>query len=438
MREVSGSSRHWWMVGVLLLLSVLCYVDRFLIAIMVDPIKSTLRLSDFQMGLILGPAFALSYAFFGFPAGWAADRFSRRIVILLGVVCWSIATSLCGMTNTFTALLLARVAVGIGEATLTPAAYSMIADGFPRRWLTTAMAIFSAGPKWGQAAAYAVGGLLLTGVSNAIAKQPDRLGSWEAWQLTFIIVGVPGLLAALLCLTFPEPERRGMPLADDCRQAASTLPLFLWQNKRLIGCLLTGFTFMTVVANAIYMWVPTYMTREFEWTAAQYGAPLGAMGLIVAATFLFHGTIVDHLATKRGVKAAGMHYYIWLLAASVPIAAITFTVRDPFAFLGLLGAFQIVALPFMLVMSASVISILPNTLRGQLTATFGFFMSVVGIAASPVIVGAITDYVFQDEQKIGWSLAIVTTVGCAGSLIAFRLSLKPLVELTIRRDNPFS
>jgi MFS family permease len=159
------------------------------------------------------------------------------------------------------------------------------------------------------------------------------------------------------------------------------------------------------------------------------------MGLVVAASYVFHGTIVDHLATKKGVRAAGIRYYIWLLAASVPLAATTFSVRGPLAFLGLLGILQIVALPFMLVMSASVISILPNSLRGRLTATFGFVMSVVGTAASPVIVGALTDYVFEDDQKIGLSLAIITSVGCAGSLVAFWCSLRPLVEVTIRRES---
>ncbi|WP_153046158.1 hypothetical protein [Rhizorhabdus dicambivorans] len=135
-----------------------------------------------------------------------------------------------------------------------------------------------------------------------------------------------------------------------------------------------------------------------------------------------------------GVDTAGIRYYIVLLAASVPLAGLTFSVHSPLVFLGLLGILQIVALPFMLVMSASVISILPNALRGQLTATFGFVMSVVGTAASPVLVGALTDYVFGDDQKIGLSLAIITSIGCAGSLIAFWCSLRPLVELTIRKD----
>lgn len=421
------------MVGVLLTLSVLCYLDRFLMAMMVDPIKSTLRLSDFQMGLVLGPAFALSFAFFGFPAGWAVDRYSRRIVILLGVILWSVATSACGLADTFTALLFARVAVGIGEAVLTPAAYSLIADGVPARRLTTAMAVFSAGPKWGQAAAYALGGVLLTATAHAIADSPDWLEGWSAWQLTFVVVGAPGALAALLCLTFAEPARRGAATQAATGVAAPRLGSFLWANRRLMGALLTGFTLMTVVANAIYMWVPTYMSREFHWPAAQYGPPLGMMGLMVAASYVLHGTIVDRLST-RGVSAAGVRYYIGLLAASVPLAAVTFSVHSPWAFLGLLGVLQIVALPFMLVMSASVISVLPNALRGQLTATFGFVMSVVGTAASPVLVGALTDYVFQDAQKIGLSLAIITSLGCAGSLIAFWCSLKPLVDLTSRRD----
>ena len=197
----------WWTVTIVSSLYVLSYLDRFILTMLVPNVKASLHLSDFQIGIILGPAFAMVFAVFGIPLGWAADRYSRRWVILIGALLFGVATGVSGLATTFGALLILRILVGIGEASLTPAAMSLIAAKIPRDRLTTAVSIFSMGPKIGSSAAYAVGGVALVAAAALERSYP----SWqlaEPWRLTLGVAAIPTVLVGLLVLTFSEPTRQ--------------------------------------------------------------------------------------------------------------------------------------------------------------------------------------------------------------------------------------
>ena len=202
---VSVGWKSWWMVGVLFFLYMLSILDRIVITMLVTPIKQDLLLSDFQMSVILGPAFAIFYALFGLPLGWAADRYPRRWVVFLGVTLWSLMTMMSGLARSFGALLVARIGVGVGEAALGPSAYSLLADEFPRERLTTAISVYQMAAKFGTAAAFAVGGIAIAFATHLVAMDIPFVRDAKPWQLVFLMLGLPGLLAGLLAFTFSDP-----------------------------------------------------------------------------------------------------------------------------------------------------------------------------------------------------------------------------------------
>ena len=203
-----GSIYAWYVAGVLYVGSIVSFLDRQIIALMVDDIKLDLGLNDFEIGLLQGPPFGIFYALMSIPIALAADRSNRRNIVVAGVTFWSLATAACGLAGNFWHLFLARVGVGSGEACLAPCSYSMISDYFRTTLLPLALAVFTMGNLTGVGLAMIIGGAVIT-----FARQIDLnlwlLGEIAPWQFSFIVIGLPGLLLALLMLTIREPYRRG-------------------------------------------------------------------------------------------------------------------------------------------------------------------------------------------------------------------------------------
>lgn len=408
----------WWMVAVLWLLYSLSFMDRYILSMLVDPIKADLGLSDFQMSLILGPAFAVCYAIATLPAGWAADRYPRRWVAFVGTTLWSIASFAAGFAQNFPALLVARVGVGVGEAGLSPAAYAMIADRFPRNRVTTASAVFQTGIKAGSAAAFGVGGLLLA-FATGIGHQ--YIGGFHVapWQLVMIMVGLPGIFIALLVFTFSEPPRGG--------SAASTTPKpplwpFIKAHKRLFIPIAIGFSLTSICSAALIAWVPAYIGRRFGLPPIHYGAILSGLSLLGAVALVLKSSVVDWLF-GRGMKDAHIRFYCWVLLISLPIAVAIFFVSNATAFFVMYGFLQVAMISYSVYATASLSLITPPNLRGRVTALFLLTVNLAGSGLGALIVGALTDYVFQDKDMVGMSLAATISVAMPGALIALWWSL---------------
>src|ERR1700722_20123627 len=206
-----SSFAAWYSVAVLMLIYIFSFIDRTAISLIVEPMKRDLQISDTQIGMLQGLAFALLYNFLGLPIARLSDRHSRRAIIAAGVFIWSIMAGLCGMVRTATQLFLARVGVGVGEAALSPAAYSMITDSFPRSKLGSAFGVYNVGITIVSGTAFLVGGIVVAAVSHAGATYTlPLLGEIRAWQMVFIVTGAPGIVLPLLMLTFREPARRGI------------------------------------------------------------------------------------------------------------------------------------------------------------------------------------------------------------------------------------
>ncbi|MFY9571890.1 MAG: MFS transporter, partial [Blastocatellia bacterium] len=200
----------WYVVGVLTLVYIFSFIDRQILSLLVRPIRRDLGISDFQMSLLMGFSFALFYTFFGLPLGRLADSRSRRTIIAAGFTVWSIMTAACGLARNFAHMLLLRMGVGVGEAALSPAAYSMITDYFPPRRRATAISVYSMGIYIGSGLAFIVGGLVAGAASAQETWDLPLVGATRPWQVVFFIVGLPGVLLALLMYTVREPVRRGI------------------------------------------------------------------------------------------------------------------------------------------------------------------------------------------------------------------------------------
>ena len=197
-------------MAVLTLAYIVSFIDRQILSLMVDPIRNDLGIGEKQMSLLMGATFAVFYTFFGIPLGRLADRRSRRGLISAGIALWSLMTAGCGLTKRFWQLALMRMGVGVGEASLSPAAYSLISDYFRPALRSTAMSVYSMGIYLGSGLALILGGFVIGYTAGQEHAVLPWVGTVRPWQQVFLLVGLPGLLVALLLLTIREPERKGM------------------------------------------------------------------------------------------------------------------------------------------------------------------------------------------------------------------------------------
>lgn len=419
--------RAWWMVGALFALYVLAWLDRLAVSMLVAPIKARLALTDFEMSLVLGPSFALSYAIFGIPLGWAADRFSRRLVIFCGVFVWATASLACAFATSFESLMACRVFVGIGEAALLPAAYSLIGDAFPPNRVTAATSVFQAAGKTGSAAAFGLGGFAIAFSKSIENMHFPIFGQAEYWQITFALVAVPGFALMFLALSFPDPGRRGVKAKSD----RGELLTFLRRNSALLGLMTFAFTCLAIVGYSLTSWVPSYMERHFQWAPARYGVALSAMNIFGALALVACGRIVDRLYVK-GMRDAHLRFYTWTIVALSPAILAAFFVSSPYLFLACYALIQLITVPFIVYGAAILALLAPSVMRGQLLGMMMFVFNIVGFGVGPTIVGALTDFLFKDQALIGYSLAIVTIGGAMLGFVAMRLALGRLAAAVDR------
>lgn len=421
----------WWMLFVLFLLYCLSLLDRQVLSMLVDPIRTDLGLTDVEMGIILGPAFAIFYGLFGWPLGWAADRYPRRWVIYLGVTFWSVAAAASGLARSFWTLLLCRIGVGSGEASLTPAAYSLMGDRFPRRRLTTAMSIYQTGSMVGTAAAFAIGGLVIGFASNLSTHTIPLIGHLQPWQITLIITGAPGILLALLVWTFSEPARRQIRKAEGAPN--KNFLHFVKDEWRLLVPMALGFSLMVVLGNSLIAWTPTYITRQFGWSPQDYGPLLGLASIASGVTMVVKGWIVDWLYA-RGMREAHLRFYTWLVIAAIPVAAAAFLIKEPVTFLILYALLQVLVVQFVVYVAATIHLVTPSELRAQTIAVFISIFSFIGTGLGPFITATVTDVILGGPHMLGESLLIVSMVTLPLAWLLLRISISAVHGPMARQD----
>lgn len=415
----------WYATGVLALLYWLSILDRFIIGLMVDPIKRDLGLTDLQFGVLHGSAFAITFSVIGLLAGALADRFNRRWVIYMGVTIWSLATAACGFAQNFWHMLIARVGVGAGEATLNPCATSMITDLFPRRRLTTALAVYAMGSTVGSGCAYLFGGLIVTMVAASATIVLPVVGEVRSWQATFFIVGIPGALISLLIFAVPEPERRGRRAELRTKGSfwldtvASYLALFRFVRSRGRFFLMhySGFGLAAMIVTGAGTWYPAYIGRSFGWKADKIGLYLGVTLVIAGIVGKLIGGLAVDAMYRRGRLDAQFRWYAVALLAATPLGFVAFTSRDPWIFLGFLWLFLTVLSPFIACAHAALNLVTPNELRGTGIATFNASAGLIGAGVGPILIAALSDHLFGGNIGLGISAAVAICCPLAAALL---------------------
>jgi MFS family permease len=410
----------WYVVAVLLVAQAFSFLDRMIMGLLVGPIRESFQISDTQYSLLAGLAFSLFYAIMGLPLARIADRSSRRNLIVVGIAVWSFMTAACGLAKGYWSLFVARVGVGVGEATLGPAAYSMIADYFPKSVLGRALSVYMIGVTLGSGFAYMLGGAVVGYVEDMGTILVPVVGEIEGWQLTFFVVGFPGLLVSLLMLTtVREPARTGIvaPEAVPVSEVAD----YLWQRRRAYGGHILGISIFIMVVYALNLWGPTYFIRTFGYTRPEAGWVFGLV-MIGAGTIglLLAGTLSDRLVSK-GIHDAYVKIILFSMVAMIPsAAALAFLESDLLAivFMSLAVFFS----AFQGGLAGGTLQLMtPNRMRGQVMAVYGLSSNLIGLGLGPTVIAMTTDYVFGYDEAIGKSIALCAVILCPiGAVILWR------------------
>jgi MFS family permease len=424
-RDGARLAAGWTMVGIFLFFYTFSFIDRTIISMMVAPIQRDLHLSEFQISLLLGPAFGLFYVLCGLPMGVLVDRLSRRWLTVIGVSVWGLATAFCGIAGSYVQLFIARMGVGVGESALTPSAHSMIAEHFGRKNLSTAMSVFTLGAVIGGGIAMAAGGVIVHLATKVGTVHLPFIGAIRAWQLVFGIMGLATLATAPLALIVrekPHPrftsENVETPAADGFRE-------LLRRHWVLFIGAPVGFGFINSISQAYTSWVPTFMVRSTGWNIGQVGVAAGVQHLVTGTLgFVGSAMIVDRLYAG-GMTDAHTRYPIMGLFLSVPLAVWGFHVHDPILFLVLNSAFYLSSYGWIGYAAASLQLFTPPHLRGRVAALLLAIATVIGTGLGAPTTAFFTDVVFKDRQKIGLSLSVVTVIFAVLSiLVLFAASRK--------------
>jgi len=426
------ATRHGIYATIALTLAyVLSFVDRQILTLLVGPIQADLGISDTQMSLLIGAAFALFYAGFGMPIGWLVDRYSRRRIAASGIAIWSVMTALCGIAGSYGHLFLARMGVGLGEATLTPASFSLLADSFAPARLVRAIGVYMSGAIIGIALAYALGGQLAGYVAEHDRIAVPVLGTIRGWQAPFLILLVPGLVVALLVAAIKEPPRR-QPKADPA-PVASFMP-FVRARARVLGPLFVAMGAQSVIVYANLSWMPTLLGRRFGWAPADIGLALGAVFLTAGLS----GNLLGALIGGRLLGEKRHRAYMGLCIASTATLLVVGPLGPLAGSPGMVLAFlvptiMLTSLPTAIVPTAVQMTT-PGPLRGQTSALYLFCTQLLGLMFGPTLVALFTDYVFVDQAAIGQSQSATVGLAAAISLVAFLLAAAPFSRLAASLD----
>ncbi|MET0985158.1 MAG: MFS transporter [Steroidobacteraceae bacterium] len=429
---VTAESRHaplarttgyaWYVAGTLAFAYMLSILDRYLLSVLLEDIKRDLELTDTQLGILLGPSFVLLFLLASIPLGRLADVASRRIIIAAGLGGWSLATIGCSLADSYTELLLARLAVGLGEAALLPSAMSLIGAYFTRDKLNRGCSIFAMGASFGRAAAFAGGGALFAWFAMRGGLQLPWTIRFAPWQGVFLTAGVIGLcFAGIFLLTVREPPRAAS--AGDKPSLRDGLGWF-WQHYRAYLSIFIPYSMTSGVAALLAGWSVSFYVRNHHLDVATASMLVGITGVIFGPIgALSGGWLNDHLRARgnRGPQPtvlavtlvlATLCVVVFALAPSVIVAAAAYACAYALLVLGGptgLGGTQLLT---------------PEPYRGVMSSIFLIVYMAIGTGIAPLLVGVFVDHLFRSESMLGQSI-ILTIVLMTTSALPFALTGRP-------------
>ena len=436
----------WYVTVLMMFFYMLSFMDRQIIAVMIEPIKADLSLSDVQISLLGGISFVLFYSTAGVFVGRLADSLNRPKLIAFGVFIWSLTTAVSGLTSKFWQLLILRMGVGLGESALLPSTLSLLSGYFPPHRLATPTSVFLLGAPIGIGLSFAIGGLLYStavDVTSAPGWQDVIfIGGSAAWKLVLLFLGVLGMLMTLLLSTVREPRNLQKAADKDTHSTAkiadpatsAEVKAYAKVNWKAIGALYVGMALISLAAYSQAFWDITFLTRTYGWDASTGSFWYGMVQLFAGLSGMLFGGIVADKLTKRGVSGA-----------SVVMVIIGSGLAAPFSFMYPLMGSATSALWLMVLAifgsnmcfacAASALQrMFPATMLGLAAGIYFFISNAVGIGIGPTLIAALTDYTFEDPNMIRYSLSIVGGVSRTIAFVLFLVGLKYYRDLMTRRE----
>lgn len=419
------------------------FFDRQIIVLMIGPLKRDMGISDSQFALLYGFAFSLFYTFLGLTFGRLIDAYSRTTLLSLAIILWSAATAVCGLADNFTELFLARMMVGVGEAALAPAAYSMLADLFKQQRQARAFSIYATGIYLGTGGALLFGGQVVEALQHLPPFEIPILGMIRGWQMAFLIAGIPGIFLGLIFILLREPERGRLeavqPNSEEPAIGVTRAYIANFKSKwRAYSAHHLAYAMHTGLGFAIITWMPTHYIRAHGWEVGRTGWVFGLLILIVGPICTVTGGLIVERMIGRGRRDG---YFRWsAYTCAIMGLSVAFGILSPNPWIGLLGVAGAVAgVAFTPGSAGAALQVItPSACRGQAGAFYTFVVHMAGVSLIPLFVALLTDHYFEDPVRAGTSLMIVAFATMAPAALLFWVSrnyfLVPVESA--RQDSP--
>jgi MFS family permease len=421
----------WYTVAILLSAYIFSFIDRQILNLLVAPVRRDLGITDTQMSLLIGFSFALFYSVLGLPFGRLADFVSRPRLILAGMLTWSFMTAGCGLIRSYSQLFLLRVGVGIGEATLSPAAYSMISDSFPPAKRSVPYSVYTTATYVGSGFAFLFGGLLLRSFGSREMFQLPLFGLTRPWQALFLLLGISGILFAVVLLTLRDPSRKGARILEEERgeKKVERIPVsatwnYFAKNGTTLVSLILGMALVALAAYGTSAWAITFLVRNHHMSASEAGILFGGAQILSGSLgMLTAGKAVSWLMS-RGHRDAYMRVAAWSCGGWLvpgilyPLLSHTSAV----VILIYVGTFFL-CMPTCLI-PAAILEIVPNAMRGQAAAVYLLVVNLIGLGIGPTAIALVTDHVFGFDAAVRYSLLIVPVAAALVAEILFLIGLR--------------
>ena len=430
----SGSLSAWWTVLLLCGFYIISYIDRIIPSLLVAPLKESFSINDVQVGILFGGAFAFFYGLLGLPVARIADHGNRKLLICAGALLWSLCTLGSGLAVSFSMLIALRMGLAIGEAALSPAAYSIIGDLFPPEERALPAAIYAAAGNIGTYGSYIAGASILSLLSSDFIALRPALAGFQLWQLVFFAVALPGIIVGLVfLLTTQEPSRStlGAHNVYSLRKSVS----YFAERYQLFAGLFLGAASITVIIFAYGAWAPEYIRRTYGWTVSNAGFAYGSVGIFASAS----GTLAFTCLSK---KLNSMGYRDGLVIAAI-IAAITGCLSASLAPLAPNSHMALCGLAVMIfslsgcsnLIVISIQFIVPSRLRATAIALMFMCTTLIGLGLGPTLVAILSMPSLLSTGGLAPALAVSSISMLTPAVILLYWARQPYVQQILNEPN---
>jgi MFS family permease len=428
-----ASWRHWYLVAVIVVVVTLNYIDRGTISLIVNPIKEDLGINDVQMSTLLGLSFVVLYSVSSIPAGYLADRVNRKLMMFYSILFWSFMLLISGLAGSYWQLFAGRVGLGLGEAAMPPAAYSLIRDGVPREKHARAYAIYGMGGSWGIGlGALLAGWLVSIGTRGGFSGWPV-LEHLKPWQLVLAVPGICGMLLAFLVLTVREPSRQQSALRAD-RATFGEAFRYLGVYWKIYVPIVAAVTFYLMAGGGLSNWAPAQISRKWGISTA---ATAHMIGLIQVVLLPVNNWTIGYLMDRFGKKGTRPERYLMvpiipIFLSIVPVSFYFLVPKVEYTW-AMLGLYTLCNCSTLAMTGTVMAAVTPSRLMGKVTALYFLIANLLGFALGPTVFALVAKWFFSGSMirsiQVSFPIAILICVAflsyAAHQLYRWRLVNQP-------------